>query len=75
MNSIFEKFSKDISGKVLFILSLSVILITLGIIQTLLFESITFFEQIAENRGWFSLEWNFGGIISSSGMALSLIHI
>ena len=66
MNSIFEKFSKDISGKVLFILSLSVILITLGIIQTLLFESITFFEQIAENRGWFSLEWNFGGIISSS---------
>lgn len=73
MNSIFEKFSKDISGKVLFILSLSVILITLGIIQTLLFESITFFEQIAENRGWFSLEWNFGGIISSSGMAALIL--
>ena len=53
MNSILEKFPKDVSGKVLFILSLSVILITLGIIQTLLFESITFFEQIAENRGWF----------------------
>lgn len=75
MNSIFEKFSKDRSGTILFLLSLSVILITLGIIQTLLFESITFFEQIAENRGWFSLEWNFGGIVSSSGMAALILII
>ncbi|MGB2038610.1 MAG: phosphate ABC transporter permease subunit PstC [Candidatus Poseidoniaceae archaeon] len=65
--------SKDRSGTILFLLSLSVILITLGIIQTLLFESITFFEQIAENRGWFSLEWNFGGIVSSSGMAALIL--
>ena len=75
MNSIFEKLSKDKSGTILFLLSLSVILITLGIIQTLLFESITFFEQIAENRGWFSLEWNFGGIVSSSGMAALILII
>lgn len=73
MNSIFEKLSKDKSGSILFLLSLSVILITLGIIQTLLFESITFFEQIAENRGWFSLEWNFSGIISSSGLAAFIL--
>ena len=73
MNRIFEKLSKDKSGSILFLLSLSVILITLGIIQTLLFESITFFEQIAENRGWFSLEWNFSGIISSSGLAALIL--
>lgn len=75
MNSIFEKFTKDKSGTILFLLSLSVILITLGIIQTLLFESITFFEQIAENRGWFSLEWNFGGVVSSSGMAALILIV
>ena len=73
MKPIFEKLSKDKSGSILFLLSLSVILITLGIIQTLLFESITFFEQIAENRGWFSLEWNFSGIISSSGLAALIL--
>ncbi len=75
MNSIFEKITKDKSGTILFLLSLSVILITLGIIQTLLFESITFFEQIAENRGWFSLEWNFGGVVSSSGMAALILIV
>ena len=75
MKPFFEKLSKDKSGSILFLLSLSVILITLGIIQTLLFESITFFEQIAENRGWFSLEWNFSGIISSSGLAALILVI
>ncbi len=73
MNSILKKWSKDKAGLVLFILSFSVILITIGIIQTLLFESITFFEQIAENRGWFSLEWNFSGIVSSSGLAALIL--
>ena len=43
-------------------MSFSVILITLGIIQTLLFESIAFFEELAESRGWFSFDWNFGNV-------------
>ena len=42
----------------LFITSLSVIFITLGIIQTLLFEAITFFREIAGVRGWFSFEFD-----------------
>ena len=36
---------------ILFFTSLSVILITLGIIQTLLFEAMSFFSQVADARG------------------------
>ena len=56
-------------------MSFSVILITLGIIQTLLFESIAFFEELAESRGWFSFDWNFGGMFSSSGLAFLILAI
>lgn len=70
--SLISKIRGDKAGTVLFLMSFSVILITLGIIQTLLFESITFFEDIAENRGWFTLDWNFEGIMSASGLAALL---
>ena len=42
---------------ILFFTSLSVILITLGIIQTLLFEAMSFFSQVADARGWFTSRW------------------
>ena len=73
--SFFERVSKDKAGTILFLTSLSVILITLGIIQTLLFETITFFTDIAEHRGWFSLEWDVGGIFSASGFACLLLVV
>ena len=73
--SFLERISKDKAGTVLFLTSLSVILITLGIIQTLLFETITFFTDIAEHRGWFSLDWDVGGIFSASGFACLLLVV
>ena len=54
---------------ILFLTSFSVILITLGIIQTLLFESINFFSELAETRGWFAFDWDFAGITSGTGIA------
>ena len=39
--SLISKIKEDKAGTVLFLMSFSVILITLGIIQTLLFESLT----------------------------------
>ena len=73
--SFLNRISKDKAGTILFLTSLSVILITLGIIQTLLFETITFFTDIAEHRGWFSLDWNFGGLLSASGFACLLLVV
>ena len=73
--SFLDRLSKDKAGTILFLTSLSVILITLGIIQTLLFETITFFTDIAEHRGWFSLEWDVGGIFSASGFACLLLVV
>ena len=73
--SLSQRISKDKAGTILFLTSLSVILITLGIIQTLLFETITFFSDIAEHRGWFSLEWDVGGILSASGFACLLLVV
>ena len=73
--SFLDRISKDKAGTILFLTSLSVILITLGIIQTLLFETITFFTDIAEHRGWFSLDWDVGGIFSASGFACLLLVV
>lgn len=73
--SFLNRISKDKAGTILFLTSLSVILITLGIIQTLLFETITFFPDIAEHRGWFSLDWDFGGLLSASGFACLLLVV
>ena len=73
--SLSQRISKDKAGTILFLTSLSVILITLGIIQTLLFETITFFSDIAEHRGWFSLEWDVGGILSASGFACLILVV
>ena len=73
--SFITRISKDKAGTILFLTSLSVILITLGIIQTLLFETITFFTDIAEHRGWFSLDWDAGGILSASGFACLLLIV
>ena len=70
-----EKFSKDRARYVLFLTSFSVILITLGIIQTLLFEAITFFSEVASVRGWFSLDFDFSGILSQTGFAGVLFSI
>ena len=73
--SFLDRIFKDKPGTILFLTSLSAILITVGIIQTLLFETITFFSDIAEHRGWFSLEWDFGGIFSASGFACLLLVV
>ena len=73
--SFLNRISIDKAGTILFLTSLSVILITLGIIQTLLFETITFFTDIAEHRGWFSLDWDFGGILSASGFAFLILLV
>ena len=73
--SFLQRLTKDKASTVLFVMSLSVILITLGIIQTLLFETITFFSDIAEHRGWFSLDWDLGGILSASGFACLLLVV
>lgn len=73
--SFLQRLTKDKAGTILFVMSLSVILITLGIIQTLLFETITFFSDIAEHRGWFSFDWDFSGILSASGFACLLLVV
>ena len=64
--------SKTIAQGILFLTSFSVILITLGIIQTLLFESINFFSELAETRGWFTFDWDFAGITSGTGIAAAI---
>ena len=71
----FEKFSKDRARWILFITSLSVILITLGIIQTLLFEAISFFKQVAFARGWFTLDLEFAGLTSQTGLSAVIFLI
>ena len=58
---------------ILFFTSLSVILITLGIIQTLLFEAISFFSQVADARGWFTFEADMAGLFSLSGLSLIVL--
>ncbi|MBL6890045.1 MAG: phosphate ABC transporter permease subunit PstC [Candidatus Poseidoniaceae archaeon] len=73
--SFLQRLTKDKAGTILFVMSLSVILITLGIIQTLLFETIAFFSDIAEHRGWFSFDWDFSGILSASGFACLLLVV
>ena len=67
--SLVEKLAKDPMRYILFLTSFSVILITLGIIQTLLFEAITFFQDIADSRGWFGLDFEIDGIFSAQGVA------
>ena len=67
--SLVEKLAKDPMRYILFLTSFSVILITLGIIQTLLFEAITFFQDIADSRGWFGLDFEMDGIFSAQGVA------
>ena len=49
--SLLERISKERTRYILFFTSTSVILITLGIIQTLLFEATTFFSEVADGRG------------------------
>ena len=64
-----ERLANDPMRYILFFTSFSVILITLGIIQTLLFEAVTFFQDIADSRGWFGLEVEMDGIFSAQGFA------
>ena len=64
-----DDFKYNRARVLLFFTSFSVILITLGIIHTLLIESITFFSEIADSRGWFTFEWDFKGIFSGYGVA------
>ena len=73
--SFVEKLSKDKARNILFFTSLSVILITLGIIQTLLFETITFFSEIAAERGWFTFTIAIGDIFSAQGLAFILFML
>ena len=58
---------------ILFFTSLSVILIPLGIIQTLLFEALSFFSQVADARGWFTFEVDAAGLSSLGGVSLILL--
>ena len=67
--SLVEKLAKDPMRYILFLTSFSVILITLGIIQTLLFEAVTFFQDIADSRGWFGLDFEMDGLFSAQGTA------
>ena len=67
--SFLEYLKNNRARVILFLTSFSVILITLGIIQTLLFESINFFSELAETRGWFTFDWDFAGITSGTGIA------
>jgi phosphate transport system permease protein len=71
--SLLERISKERARYILFFTSTSVILITLGIIQTLLFEATTFFSEVADGRGWFSAEMDAPGLASSSGLALLVL--
>ena len=65
-----DDFKHNRARVILFFTSFSVILITIGIIHTLLIESITFFSEIADSRGWFTFEWDFKGFFSSYGVCL-----
>ena len=67
--TLIEKLANDPMRYILFFTSFSVILITLGIIQTLLFEAVTFFQDIADSRGWFGLDVEMDGIFSAQGVA------
>ena len=67
--SLVDKLAKDPMRYILFLTSFSVILITLGIIQTLLFEAVTFFQDIADSRGWFGLDFEMDGLFSAQGTA------
>ena len=58
---------------ILFFTSLSVILITLGIIQTLLFEAMSFFSQVADARGWFTFDVDPAGLSSTGGASLLIL--
>jgi phosphate transport system permease protein len=58
---------------ILFLTSLSVILITLGIIQTLFFEAMSFFSQVADARGWFTFEVDLTGLLSAGGLSLIVL--
>jgi len=53
----------------LFLSGLSVIFITIGIIETLLGESVEFFQEVAASRGWFDFDIEFKGLMSQYGMA------
>ena len=70
--SFLEYLKNNRARVILFLTSFSVILITLGIIQTLLFESINFFSELAETRGWFTFDWDFAGITSGTGIAAAI---
>ena len=63
----------DWSANILFVMSTSVILITFGIIQTLVFEAWNFFSELADSRGWLNIDWNFSGIFSNDGFAAIVI--
>ena len=68
-----KKASRINARNILFMTSLSVILITLGIIQTLLFEAMSFFSQVADARGWFTFEVDASGLSSLGGISLILL--
>ena len=70
--SFLEYLKNNRARVILFLTSFSVILITLGIIQTLLFESINFFSELAESRGWFTFDWDLAGITSGTGIAAAI---
>jgi|TARA_B100001758_G_scaffold96281_1_gene82274 phosphate transport system permease protein len=65
----------DLPHIILFLMGASVILITIGIIQTLFFETWGFFEEVAESRGWFVVKWDLGGIFSDNGFGCVLIFV
>ena len=71
MSKVRSKF--DWSANILFVMSTSVILITFGIIQTLVFEAWNFFSELADSRGWLNIDWNFSGIFSNDGFAAIVI--
>lgn len=71
--SMLERISKERTRYILFFTSTSVILITLGIIQTLLFEAIAFFSEVANTRGWFSFTMNLSGVASAAGLGALML--
>ena len=71
--SMLERISKERTRYILFFTSTSVILITLGIIQTLLFEAIAFFSEVASTRGWFSFTVNLSGVASAAGLGALML--
>lgn len=65
---------QDKAHLILFLASISAIFITLGIIETLLGESLNFFKEIAAQRGWFSFMWDVNELFSARGLlALTLL--